>query len=130
MKGPYGPYAENLRHVLKAIDGQLVSGYGDGGEAPDKELNLVPGAAEDAAAFLISNSDVHERLARVAGLVEGFETPFGLELLATVHWVTRHDRVSRGELVNAVHSWGAHKQQFSARQIELAADVLAAKGWL
>ena len=129
VKGPYGPYAENLRHVLQAIDGHLVSGYGDSGEAPGKELNLVPGAAEDAAAFLADNSGVHERMARVAALVEGFETPFGLELLATVHWVTHHDRVPRSELVSAVHSWGPHKQQFTARQIELAANVLAAKGW-
>ena len=36
MKGPYGPYAENLRHVLHAIEGHLVAGYADGGDAPDK----------------------------------------------------------------------------------------------
>ena len=31
-KAPYGPYAENLRHVLHAIEGHLVAGYADGGE--------------------------------------------------------------------------------------------------
>jgi hypothetical protein len=31
-KGPYGPYAENLRHVLNAIEGHLVSGYADWGD--------------------------------------------------------------------------------------------------
>jgi uncharacterized protein YwgA len=35
-KAPYGPYAENLRHVLHAIEGHLVAGYADGGDAPDK----------------------------------------------------------------------------------------------
>lgn len=129
VKGPYGPYAENLRHVLKAIDGHFVSGYGEGGEAPGKELNIVPGAAEDARAFLAGNADAQARLARVANLVEGFETPFGLELLATVHWLTRHEGVEQPELVEAVHAWGAQKQQFTTRQIELAAGVLAAKGW-
>lgn len=44
VKAPYGPYAENLRHVLREIDGYFVSGYADGGDAPDKELALVPGA--------------------------------------------------------------------------------------
>ena len=48
VKGAYGPYAENLRHVLNAIEGHLVSGYADGGDAPDKELELVPGALDDA----------------------------------------------------------------------------------
>ena len=30
-KAPYGPYAENLRHVLNEIEGHLISGYADGG---------------------------------------------------------------------------------------------------
>jgi len=51
-KGPYGPYAENLRHVLHAIEGYFISGYADGGDAPDKQLELVPGAVADADMFL------------------------------------------------------------------------------
>jgi putative DNA methylase len=50
VKAPYGPYAENLRHVLRAIEGHLVAGYADGGDAPDKPLTLVPGAVDDAKA--------------------------------------------------------------------------------
>jgi hypothetical protein len=56
------------------------------GDAPDKQLELVPGAVPDANAFLASNRTALDRFARVGHLVEGFETPFGLELLATVHW--------------------------------------------
>ena len=48
QKGPYGPYAEKLRHVLRPLEGHLISGYRDGGDAPDKPLQLVPGAVEDA----------------------------------------------------------------------------------
>jgi uncharacterized protein YwgA len=29
QKAPYGPYAENLRHVLSYIEGHFISGYGD-----------------------------------------------------------------------------------------------------
>ena len=46
-KAPYGPYAENLRHVLHAVEGHFVSGYADGGDAPDKQIELVPGAIRD-----------------------------------------------------------------------------------
>ena len=53
-KGPYGPYAENLRHVLNAVEGHFISGYGDGGDRPDKQLELVPGAVEDANKVLAS----------------------------------------------------------------------------
>ncbi|MBA3638073.1 MAG: macro domain-containing protein [Acidobacteriota bacterium] len=130
VKGPYGPYAENLRHVLTSIDGYLLSGYGDGGESPGKELTIVPGAAEDAEAFLRHHADVQARFARVADLVQGFETPFGLELLATVHWVLKHERaLSPDALEAAVYAWGDRKKQFTPRQISLAYQAILTKGW-
>ena len=83
-KAAYGPYAENLRHVLHAVEGHLISGYADGGDAPNKQIELVPGATAEAEAFLNDDHEAKPRLDRVAELVEGFETPFGLELLSTV----------------------------------------------
>jgi len=130
-KGPYGPYAENLRHVLHAIEGHLVSGYADGGDAPDKQLELVPGAIDDADAFLKNHVAARARFDRVADLVEGFETPFGLELLSTVHWVAaREGARSADSAVTHTYAWGDRKKQFSPRQIALALDVLTNKGWL
>ncbi len=130
-KAPYGPYAENLRHVLRAIEGYLVSGYYDGGDAPDKLLSLVPGAREDAAAFLEGCADTKERFNRVSKLVEGFESSFGMELLATVHWAAGRERaVGLDELVECIYAWGPHKRKFTRRQVALAADVLIAQGWM
>lgn len=127
----YGPYAENLRHVLHAIEGHLIAGYADGGDAPDKPLTLVPGAVEEAATFLAQDADTRDRFGRVAELVEGFESPFGLELLSTVHWAMKHEGVSStDDIVDRVHAWNPRKRQFTARQIGIAADVLARKGWV
>jgi len=126
----YGPYAENLRHVLHAVEGHLIAGYADGGDAPDKPLTLVPGAIEEAEAFLARETATRERFDRVADLVEGFESPSGMELLSTVHWVIKHDGGSSTEdIVNRVHAWSPHKKQFSALQIGIAANVLSRKGW-
>lgn len=130
-RAPYGPYAENLRHVLHAIEGHLISGYADGGDAPNKQIALVPGAFADAEAFLNDDQEAKSRLNRVAELVDGFETPFGLELLATVHWVaTREGATSPDEVVKSVYAWAERKKRFSRRQIELAFNVLRSKGWL
>jgi O-acetyl-ADP-ribose deacetylase (regulator of RNase III) len=130
-KAIYGPYAENLRHVLRAVEGHLVAGYADGGDAPDKQLELVPGAVNDAEGFLKDHIDTRAHFDRVADLVEGFETPFGLELLSTVHWVaTREGAATADEAVAHTYSWNDRKRRFSARQISLAFDVLATKGWL
>lgn len=129
-KGIYGPYAENLRHVLSAVEGHLLLGYADGGDSPDKELEILPGAIEQAQQFLNSHPDTQARLERVSQLVEGFESSFGLELLATVHWLRTTCAInSNEELVHATYAWGKQKQQFTPRQIELANTVLTEKGW-
>lgn len=127
----YGPYAENLRHVLHAIEGHLIAGYDDGGDAPDKQLTLVPGAVEDAERYLAEHADTQARFARVVALVEGFESPFGLELLSTVHWVMTHEPVrSLGDVVARTYAWNERKRQFTPRQIEIAASVLTRTEWV
>ena len=127
----YGPYAENLRHILRPMDGHLVSGYADGGDAPGKPIELVPGAVEDARAFLDDNPDTHARFQRVSDLVEGFESAFGLELLSTVHWVVA-ERPSADEqtITDRIYAWNPRKRQFSPRQIRLAIQTLRDKDWL
>ena len=130
-KGPYGPYAGNLRHVLNRIEGHFMSGYADGGDAPNKAIELIPGALDRATKSLKKHGETHARVERVADLVSGFESGFGLELLATVHWVReRAPAVSIDALVAQVHEWSQRKKRrFSPRQIALASDRLASKGW-
>jgi O-acetyl-ADP-ribose deacetylase (regulator of RNase III) len=131
VKALMGPYSENLRHVLRDIEGHLISGYADGGDAPDKQLTLVPGAIQDAESFLKAHPATHERFDRVVCLVEGFETPFGLELLATVHWVAVQERAQgHEEIVRATYDWGPRKRRFVPAQIDLAAERLRSEGWL
>ena len=131
QKAPRGPYAENLRHVLRDVEGHLVSGYADGGDAPNKQLELVPGATDDAHTFLENHPATRTRFDRVSALVDGFESPFGLELLTTVHWVAKeHPNATQEEIVNHTFGWNERKRQFSHRQICLAFKVLKEQGWL
>ncbi len=130
-KAPYGPYAENLRHVLNAVEGYFITGYVDGGDAPDKPIQLSPGTVKKAENFLSEHTDTKERFERVAELVDGFQSSAGLELLATVHWVIKRERVSSvGEVIRNVYGWNARKRRFTSRQIALAANRLKDKGWV
>jgi hypothetical protein len=64
-------------------------------------------------------------------LVKGFESPFGLELLSTVHWaVTRDHPASENELIERSYSWADRKRQFTPQQIRLATKVLREHGWI
>jgi len=131
QKAHYGPYAENLRHVLNAIEGHLVSGYADGGDSPDKPLQLVPGAVREASVFLQEYSETRDRFDKVASLVEGFESAFGLELLSTVHWILKNESSKTiDEVVRHMYNWSDRKRKFTPRQIALAVNVLITKHWV
>jgi O-acetyl-ADP-ribose deacetylase (regulator of RNase III) len=131
VKASYGPYAENLRHVLSAVEGHFIIGFSGGGDKPGKQVSLVPGAVEDAKAFLEGHTDTRLRLDRVAALVDGFETPFGLELLSTVHWLIAHDTLSElDSVIRATYQWNERKKQFTERQIRLAVDRLQQVDWI
>ncbi len=132
-KQQYGPYAENLHHVLQAMEGHFVRGYGD--RSREVSLELYPDAVKEAENFLANEADTQQRLDRVTSLIEGYETPYGLELLSTVHWVVMHDSVAEGRMkpdnvTSAVHSWNEHKRKtFTKPRIESAWQRLKAEGW-
>lgn len=135
--GIYGPYAHNLNKVLEALEGHYIRGYGDS-QRPDAEIELLPGAIEAAEAFIDHDSESRSRLSRVAELIEGFETPYGMELLATVHWAgTNGGRDGAApartvnEAVSIVHAWNPRKQRiFKPQHVQKAWDRLADLGWL
>ena len=129
--GPYGPYAENLRYVLRVMEGHFISGYGSVGDDPCKELKVLPDARMQAHRVLAGAAQTQRRVERVGQLVEGFESPHGLELLATTHWIVSREEVSdKDALVRRFHEWAERKRQFTREQIILAADVLKQKGWI
>lgn len=129
----YGPYADALRHVLNHLEGHFTSGYGAGEGAPETPIELLPGAIGAAEEFLEGEPKTLERLLSVARLIEGFETPFGMELLATVHWVAnREAEVTDLETaIKAVHAWSSRKAKtMRPVQIEAAWIRLSEQGWL
>lgn len=135
--GIYGPYAHNLNKVLEVLEGHYIRGYGDS-QHPDAEIELLPGAVEAAGTFIDQDSESRYRLSRVAELIEGFETPYGMELLATVHWAgTNGGRDGAppartvDEAVSIVHAWNPRKQQiFKPQHVHKAWDRLTGLGWL
>jgi O-acetyl-ADP-ribose deacetylase (regulator of RNase III) len=131
QKAPYGPYAENLRHVLNHIEGYFIIGYGDAGDQPDKPLELKLDASVQAEAFLAAYAETQKRFNRVADLIKGFETTFGMELLATVHWVVAHEQAATPEVaITKIHAWNPRKRMFEPRHIRLAWERLREAGWL
>jgi len=130
----YGPYADNLRHVLNVVEGHFLSGFGDGSAsvAVAEALTVLPGATEEAESVLSDATDTRERIARVLELASGFESAYGLELLATVHWLaTREGTTNDLELTQRVRSWSPRKARtFTPDHVRVAVKALRERDWL
>ena len=128
----FGPYADNLRKALRNMEGHFTRGVGDGKNSPETPLELLSGAVEEARAFLASSPDSLARLDKVVALIDGFETPLGMELLATVHWVMRHGATADDveDVIAKVHAWSDRKRsQMKDGQIRAAWQRIRARGW-
>ena len=44
----YGPYADNLRQVLRHMEGHYTRGVADGRNSPETPLQLLPGSVDAA----------------------------------------------------------------------------------
>lgn len=131
--GHYGPYAPNLNKVLEALEGHYTRGYGDSAK-PDVEVHLLDGASPEADAFLAGHQAEHERLERVSRLICGFETPYGMELLASVHWLGCHDQTLAADVAAAIQgmaAWNDRKRRmFQPEHIRVAWERLESEDWL
>ena len=58
-KGPYGPYAENLPHVLDVMNNIYIKGFDNRENAPDKEIDIIDNAYGKALDFLKDNYRTH-----------------------------------------------------------------------
>jgi O-acetyl-ADP-ribose deacetylase (regulator of RNase III) len=133
----YGPYSDRLRHLLNALDGTYLH--------CDKRLSDAGPADtiwfdEDRRRFvdLFLRQDTSEGLRRVLDLtarqIDGFESPLGMELLATVDWlIEREHKESTVEGIRTgLREWPAGESAaerklrlFDDRLIQLALDQLA-----
>jgi len=129
-KGQYGPCDERMKFGLISMAGHYINGFGDGGRLDP--VALVPGALEQAESFLANEPETDGRIKRVVNLIEGFETPYGLELLSTVHWVMKHEGArTEEEVLGASHGWNARKRKsLKSDHLIIARDRLLEQHWI
>jgi O-acetyl-ADP-ribose deacetylase (regulator of RNase III) len=129
----YGPYSPDLRHGLIRMEKHLTRGFGEGIDKPTTPIELLPGAVEAAETFLSKLPETKARMERVAALIEGYEDPYGLELLSSVHWIMLHDADAREDVdkaVDGVRNWNDRKRRLlKPEHLRLAWQRLHHQGW-
>jgi len=130
-KAPYGPYASNLRHVLGIMNNVYISGYDDREDNPEKEIELLDNAFSNAEEYLSNKHEIKKFIDKVSLLISGFETPFGMELLSTVHWVAKRENAETPDrAVILTYEWNTRKKMFSEKQIKTAWEKLKSQKWI
>ncbi|HHR6080561.1 TPA: type II toxin-antitoxin system antitoxin DNA ADP-ribosyl glycohydrolase DarG [Providencia alcalifaciens] len=131
----YGPYADRLRHLLNGLDGSYLKS--------DKRINdcssldviwFSDDKRELVDLYLKSEAkDYLPALEKTAKLIDGFESPFGIELLSTVDWLLSQEQVDLNteSLFDSLSHWPAGKKWaqrklklFDRDKIELALNHL------
>jgi len=131
QQAKYGPYAETVHHILQGMEGHYTRGYGDRSKEP--QIWVLDGAYDAAAEFLRAHPQTSGRLRKTAELIDGWETPYGLELLATVHWALTKVNPplrSRADVCSFVANWTPRKAKlFKPAQVNRAIDHLVSYGF-
>lgn len=129
-KSQYGPYADELNHVLKRLEGYYFEGYGD--MSTNSRIRVMPETYEQVNSYLEDYPELREALERAERVTEGFESRYGMELLSTVHWVAHRDGAEDlDSVVEAVGHWSPYKKySFSEEHIRKAWEHLIEEDWL
>ena len=133
QKGDYGPYDQGMRYALQAMDGHYVVGFGDGDRLGP--VRLKEGAALEADQFISSEPEsaaAKDRIQHVIDLIDGFESPYGLELLATVHWVVDQEGAKTfDEVLARIHGWNDRKRRvMKPDHLRITWHRLRDEGWI
>lgn len=135
--GRFGPYADRLRHLLDGLDGSYLRSEVRVADAkPTDVIAFDDAKRERVEAYLKSEASQYRgALERTSRLIDGFESPLGLEALATVDWLLVRGgcRPELEEVKRALAAWpggkdsGARKLKiFDDRILELSLERLAA----
>lgn len=120
-------------HRLRSMLSQWIEGEPDGRCLP-AALRLRPGAAAVARRALNERPEVWARARRVARLIEGFASPYGLELLVTVHHLGRElpDAATDAEraVTETIARFGHERRYLQPNHVRKAWQRLHEHGWL
>jgi O-acetyl-ADP-ribose deacetylase (regulator of RNase III) len=136
----YGPYAPRLTHLLDGLDGSYLHCGKRIADASPFDVIWFEDTKRNKVAAYLGSGDAKAylpALENTAKLIDGFESPLGVELLATLDWLIQKDGIEpqREAIKEALKKWtGGEKSSerklklFEDRLIDLALERLRSFG--
>ncbi|MEJ5089102.1 phosphatase [Sphingobacterium faecium] len=120
----YGPYTVQVNHVLYSINGVYLKGLEQNEAKAFEPLLLNYEKYQEVEAYVHTQikPQQFDRLKSVLTLIQGFESTYALELLASVDFASKQGGVnSIEEIKNHIKKWNQRKANlFKDEHIELA----------
>jgi O-acetyl-ADP-ribose deacetylase (regulator of RNase III) len=132
----YGPYSDRLRHLLDALDGTYLHCNKRLSDAsPTDTIWFDEGRRKYVDLFLMQDESkpLNKILDLTSKRIDGFESPLGMELLATVDWLIERQKLEPTveSIRSGLREWPAGKaaaerklRLFDSRLIGLAINQL------
>lgn len=126
----HGPYSEPLKLAYVAMERHgMIDGFLSG----ERQSHVKPSGSAVASEFLDQfETSVNDTIDRLSKLVQGYESPYGLELLSSVHWLAHHGgHFPVEKIIQEMLGWSeAKRNKFSEDAIRAAYDRLKEDGLL
>ena len=134
----YGPYAQNLQHLLNSLDGSYLHCERRIADAGPLDIVWFEDSKRDHVAAYLKSADARPYLAALhatSDTIDGFESPLGMELLGTIDWLLDHGAEANVPAVReGLRNWaggieaGERKQRlFDDRMLQLALERLTGR---
>lgn len=126
----FGPFAEPLNKLLLMLDGHYLEGYGD--RSRPSHMYVRPEVLEPIDDYLSQFKHVNESILKVSRLIAGFESPYGMELIASLHWLAIKNGDQNFETaLGHLREWNSRKAAtFDLADAQLAWSRLSQNGWV
>jgi O-acetyl-ADP-ribose deacetylase (regulator of RNase III) len=132
----FGPYADKLRHLLDSLDGSYLHCDKRISDAGPLDVIWFDDAKRDVLAAYFTSPEAKTyapALEAATRIIDGFESPLGMELLATVDWLIREGEAPEVDAILAgIAAWpvgdGAAERKrglFDERLVRLALNRLS-----
>jgi O-acetyl-ADP-ribose deacetylase (regulator of RNase III) len=126
----HGPYSESLKKAFIALESHgMISGFMTG----ERQAHVTNSGCAVADEFLKDSGQESEKVIdKLSKLIQGYESPYGLELLSSVHWLAHHEgHYPVEKIIEQMNGWNEHKRNsFSEDTIRVAYDRLSEDGLL
>jgi Predicted phosphatase homologous to the C-terminal domain of histone macroH2A1 len=124
----FGPYAKRLRHLLNALDGSYLHCKKRLSDAGPMDTISFDNSKKETLSSYLTNEECQvymPALMATVSLIEGFESPLGMEALATTDWMlARMDCPSNlVDVKKCLSQWPGGKKA-AQRKLQLFDDAL------